>query len=90
MKPSLLTAPALLLTLAACSGHISDPGRFPFVHVAVKDWAQRAALGVLYDLSNCRGVRQERDIIDGDIRREIMDTLATIILLAHRETTDEQ
>jgi len=26
MKRSLLTAPALLLTLAACSGHIPDPG----------------------------------------------------------------
>lgn len=46
------------------------------------DAAHMAALGVLADLLDRRGIRQELEQIDGDIRAEIVTELAAIIRVA--------
>jgi hypothetical protein len=47
------------------------------------DWARRAALGVLANLGDRRGIKHELQEIDHDIRVEVVETLAEIIRLAH-------
>ena len=51
-----------------------------------KDWAHRAARGVLYNLSDRRGIKQGLQVlsIDEDTRIEIVDALAAIIREAAR------
>lgn len=48
-----------------------------------KDWTIAAARGVLADLGDRRGVGQELDDIDDDIRKELVEQLSQIIKLAH-------
>ena len=43
------------------------------------DWAHAAARGVLVDLSDRRGIRNELDSLDEDIRAEIVQAIADII-----------
>lgn len=47
------------------------------------DWAHEAARGVLYDLNDRGGIKHGFRDIDADIRREIIETIASIIRLAH-------
>ena len=49
------------------------------------DWAHRAARGVLANLSDRRGVRQALEGIDGDIKKELTDSIADIIRLDQEE-----
>lgn len=54
------------------------------------DWAYRAARGVLADLGDRRGIKWALQDVEGaddngEIRREMVDTLASIIRQAHEE-----
>lgn len=43
------------------------------------DWAVKAARGVLSNLSDRRGIKQELEQVDDDVREELIDTIAEII-----------
>ena len=43
------------------------------------DWAHRAARGVIADLQDRRGIKQEFNDIDEETRKEIVESLAAII-----------
>lgn len=51
---------------------------------ADRDWAEVAALGILSDFSDRRGLKHELREIDLDIRQEIVATMAAIIRAAHK------
>ena len=53
---------------------------------AAKDWAHAAARGVLADLTDRRGVKQELNEIDSDIRKELVATVADIIREAYAQS----
>lgn len=55
-----------------------------------KDWAHRAARGVLADLTDRRGVRHELEAIDDDVRVELVASLADIIREAHVKATRDR
>jgi hypothetical protein len=57
----------------------------PYHGKAATDWAERAALGVLADLLDRRGIKQELRQIEGDedVTDEIVRDLADIIRTAH-------
>lgn len=61
--------------------------QFPYHGKPPTDWAERAALGVLADLGDRRGIKQELNQIEGDedITDEIVTTLADIIRTAQGE-----
>lgn len=44
-----------------------------------KDWAHRAARGIIADLKDRRAIKWGFDNVDEDVRREIVATLAEII-----------
>lgn len=48
------------------------------------DWAHAAARGVLADLEDRKGVGNELEQIDYEVRNEIVQELAEIIRLAHQ------
>ncbi len=50
-----------------------------------RDWAHRAARGILADLNDRRGIKQGFADIDQERRAEIVETMAAIIRLAHKE-----
>jgi len=52
-----------------------------------KDWAHVAARGILADLSDRRGIRNELEKCDEDVRMELVKSLARIIRLAHGDQT---
>lgn len=56
---------------------------YPFNGRAPTDDAERAALGVLADLCDRRGIKHELQDTDDDIKEEIVTSLAAIIRLAH-------
>jgi hypothetical protein len=47
-----------------------------------KDWAHRAARGIIADLSDRRDIKRGFEEIDEDVRKEIVATLADIIRAA--------
>jgi hypothetical protein len=49
------------------------------------DWAHKAARGILYDLSDRRGIRQELEQISQDDRVQIVSAMAEIIRAAKDE-----
>ena len=49
------------------------------------DWAHRAARGILSDMNDRRGIKRSFEDIDEDVRREIVETTAAIIRMAHAE-----
>jgi len=49
------------------------------------DWAHSAARGVLNNLEDRRGIRQELENIDEDIRVEIVESIAEIIRIAEKQ-----
>ena len=49
-----------------------------------KDWAHAAARGILADLTDRRGVKQELDAVDYDVRAELTASLAEIIREAEK------
>lgn len=57
----------------------------PYHGKPAKDWSERAALGVLANLLDRRGIKHELAQIEGDedITNEIVESLAEIIRLAH-------
>ena len=50
-----------------------------------EDWCERAALGILYDLGDRRGVKHELERIDADVRADLVRDLSDIIRTAHAE-----
>jgi hypothetical protein len=64
--------------------------KYPYNHRPPKDWAERAALGVLADLSDRRGIKWALQEIKGDedISEEIVVSLAAIIRRAHPTTAE--
>jgi len=57
---------------------------YPYHGKPPKDWAERAALGVLCDLCGRRGIKHELAAVDEDVRAEIVDSLVAIIRDAKR------
>jgi hypothetical protein len=49
------------------------------------DWATRAARAVLADMCDRRGIKRGFEDIPEDVRREIVETTAAIIRMAHAE-----
>lgn len=47
------------------------------------DWAHAAARGILADLGDRRGVKQELEQVDHDVRADLVQTVAAIIRAAH-------
>lgn len=64
--------------------------KYPYHELPPADWAERAALGVLADLGDRRGIKHELNEPDLDVKAEIVATLADIIRCAHSASTDEQ
>lgn len=56
--------------------------QYPYHGEKPKDWAEAAALGILYDLNDRRGIKHELGQVDGDTRAEIVATMASIIRAA--------
>lgn len=54
---------------------------------AATDWAHEAARGILYDLSDRRGIKHGFSGVDEDVRAEIAESLAAIIRAAHIKAT---
>lgn len=52
---------------------------------ASKDWSVRAARGVIENLMDRRGIKNGFYGVDHDVRVEIVQTLAGIIRMAHKE-----
>lgn len=50
-----------------------------------KDWAVKAARGVLDNLCDRRDIKRGFEQVDHDVRKEIVDSLAEIIRIAARE-----
>jgi len=44
-----------------------------------KDWAHRAARGVMADLCDRRGIKSELELIEEDVAQDIVETIAEII-----------
>lgn len=61
---------------------------FPYHGRSAEDTAERAALGVLADLCDRKGIKHQLDDIDDDIRDEIVESLAAIIRTAYAEARD--
>lgn len=47
-----------------------------------KDWAHLAALAVIADLSDRKGIKNALDSVEPDIKMEIVDSIAEIIRAA--------
>lgn len=57
-------------------------------HRPEKDWAHKAARGVLYDLSDRGGIKHGLRDVDREVREDIVDALADIIREADRRRGD--
>ncbi len=57
--------------------HQDPEAGFPYTEI--KSAAHYAALGVLADLTGRRGIRQELDEVDYDVRQELVEDLAGVI-----------
>lgn len=56
--------------------------KYPYHNQEPIDWAEEAACGILYDLSDRRGIGRELERVDPDTRKVITETMATIIRYA--------
>lgn len=65
---------------------LGQGAKYPYHGKPAEDWAERAALGVLADLCDRRGIKHELQDTDADIKREMVKSLAEIIRAAHGET----
>jgi hypothetical protein len=54
------------------------------------DWAHLAARAVMADLTDRRGIRQEIDQVDDDVKLEILNVLTTIIREAKNQWDSEE
>lgn len=50
---------------------------------SAKDWAHRAARGILADLSDRRGIKHELEAVEHDVRADLAESLAEIIRTAY-------
>lgn len=64
--------------------------KYPYHGKLPKDWAERAALGVLYDLCDRRGIKHELREVDGDARKDIVESLSRIIRAALPEGREQE
>jgi hypothetical protein len=55
---------------------------YPYHGKKPKDWAEAAALGILYDLSDRGGIKHELSAVDDEIKAEIVEKMAAIIRAA--------
>ena len=65
---------------------VSDSNQEKSKIPVAKDWAHAAARGILADLGDRRGIKQELRACDLDIRKEIVQSLAAIMRLALEES----
>lgn len=63
---------------------------YPYHHRAPTDWCEKAALGILRDLSDRRGIKYELDAVDDNTREDIVHALSDIIRTAFEEDTKER
>lgn len=63
---------------------------YPYDGRTPKDWADKAALGILRDLSDRRGIKHELGAVDDDVRPDIVDAMAEIIRVAKSDSTLEE
>ena len=63
--------------------------KYPYHGKPPTDWAERAALGILYDLSDRRGIKHELAAVDEGVRVDIVEALATIIRAARAEGAEQ-
>jgi hypothetical protein len=56
--------------------------KYPYHGKPPVDWAEAAALGILRDLNDRRGIKHELAEVDDDVRGEIVETMAAIIRAA--------
>lgn len=73
--------------MSNASIYISHGLKHPYHGKPPKDWAEVAALGVLADLCDRRGIKQELRPIRGDedLSIEIVESLAEIIRTAQKD-----
>ena len=62
---------------------------YPYHGKPPTDWAEAAALGILYDLSDRGGIKHELDGVDDEIRVEIVEAMAKIIRAARDAAPSE-
>ena len=62
--------------------NIAMGAQYPYGGVAPTDWAEAAALGILYDLNDRRGIKNGFDDVDMEVRMEIVTHMADIIRTA--------
>ena len=62
---------------------------YPYDNIdIVGDWTMQAARGILWNLSERRGIKQALLEIDSDIRAELVESLAAIIAAVAPQATD--
>ena len=54
------------------------------------DWAHAAARGVLADLTDRRGIKQEFGNVGEEVRKEMIESLAEIIREAHKQSQTKE
>jgi hypothetical protein len=65
--------------------------RYPYAEgFVVKDWADRAALAIAYDLCDRRGIKHEMRDVDNDVRLDLLAAHAAIIRAASKATGEPQ
>lgn len=55
---------------------------YPYHGQKPKDWAEAAAVGIMWDLNDRGGIKHELENIDEEIRVEIIEHMAKIIRAA--------
>ena len=61
---------------------ISKGVEYPYHGQKPKDWAETAALGILWDLSDRGGIKHELEEVDDEVKAEIVEKMAAIIRAA--------
>lgn len=59
--------------------------KYPYASIESMDWSHQAARGIISNLMDRRGVKRGFENIDEDVKREIVNNMATIIRTARLE-----
>jgi len=68
--------------------HVDTEGRKDDWHYTPKDNAEHAALAVIWDFCDRRGIKRGFENIDGEVRKEIVENTAEIIRQLMKEPHD--
>ena len=61
---------------------ITQGMKYPYHGKQPTDWAERASLGILYDLNDRRGIKHALAAVDEGVRDDIVKMMASIIRAA--------